>query len=188
LSASEDRKSAKVIDAGLGELNKVRDILFGREMAGVDERFAKMESVIDDKLTKMSDRIAEHLTQLEQTFESKVAEINSDIEKESSSRESHIAETESQLAKAIDVSQQTLTTAINAAEDSAQQDMLEMRSYMDKQQQESNKQFADNIDSLRADLTEMFKKQAQDLQSSKVGRESLALMLDEITVKLRKES
>jgi len=186
VSKKEEKQSAQIIDAGLGELNKVRDILFGREMSNVDSRFSEMEQVIEKKMDLMSDRLNAHLAELEKTFASKVTQINTDLTKETEHRQSQIGDVESQLRETIESSEKVLTQAINASEDAAQQDMLELRSHIDKQQQESNKQFADNMDQLRNDLTKMFQKQADELDDSKLGREALALLLDEVTVRLRR--
>lgn len=184
---NKDRKSAQIIDPGLGELNKVRDILFGRDIEQVDQRFADLEESLVVKMASIQKTIESQMASIEEKMNQQVASLQESLKTEASERESHIDETHKSMTSALQSSQQLLTESINKAEDLAQQDLMEYRSQAEKQQKATDANVAENIDQLRDEMTKLLSQQADALQDRKLDREGLALMFDEITVKLRKD-
>ena len=71
--------------------------------------------------------------------------------------------------------------SINLMEDQANQDLAEVRASLE----ESHQELLDKSLALQAELAAQIETQKQELQEDKVGRQSLALMLDEVAIKLR---
>jgi len=66
-------------------------------------------------------------------------------------------------------------------EDQANQDLASVRASLE----ESHQDLMDRALATQAELTAQIDQQKEDLQNDKVGRQSLALMLDEVAIKLR---
>lgn len=68
-------------------------------------------------------------------------------------------------------------------EDQANQEMASIREALEASQQDLLSQMA----AAQAELTKLIETQQQQLETDKVGRQSLALMLDEVALRLRGE-
>jgi hypothetical protein len=74
-----------------------------------------------------------------------------------------------------------LQHAITSIEDQTNQDLAAVRVPLD----ESHKDLMDRAQATQTELSTQIDQQKEDLQNDKVGRQSLALMLDEVAIKLR---
>ena len=68
MSEKNKKQTAEIIDPGLGELDKVRNILFGRQVKDYEKRFAELESSLNDMITKISNTVEKRMDQLEVDF------------------------------------------------------------------------------------------------------------------------
>ena len=68
MSSKNKKHTAEIVDPGLGELDKVRKILFGRQTKAYEDRFAELESSLNDMITNISDTVEKRLAQLELDF------------------------------------------------------------------------------------------------------------------------
>ncbi|MGH1538878.1 MAG: hypothetical protein ACRBHB_00525 [Arenicella sp.] len=180
---SEKKQSATIIDAGLGEIDKIRGILFGRQMDAYEQRFAQIEQSLEKSLEAMQQSMKQQVENLQQAVDTSVEKLNQALHKESLERSDVFASLESGLTNSIQQTEKSLSQSLLAAEDQSQQELIELKMLVEKQ----NNSTGENIDELRAELVQMFQQQADALENNKVDRESLAMMLDEITLRLRKQ-
>lgn len=179
---SDKPKGATIIDAGLGELDKVRGILFGRQMDAYEARFSQLEKSLERSVKNLQDTMSEQIQSLQQVVDESVTKLESALASESSKRSEVFAELESGLSSSIAETEKTLSKSLNIAEDQAQQEMLQLRMELSKT---SNSNEAELV-STREELNAKLAAETSKLADEKLDRESLAMLLDEITIRLRK--
>ena len=101
------------------------------------------------------------------------------LAKENANREGGFDELQSNLAKA----ESAMKHSISMMEDQANQELSEVRKVLESNQQD----LVDQLSSAQKELNKEIKSQKDKLEADKVGRQSLALLLDEVAVKLRSE-
>ena len=180
---SGKKHSATIIDAGLGELDKIRGILFGRQMEAYEQRFGQLESTLEKNLASMQKQVDLQLNKLQVSVDSTVKALHATMQQESEERNQAYNQLESTLKTTIDQTEKSLSEALLATEDQSHQELIELKMSLAKQTDTTS----EALDSLRTELVGLFKEQTGNLQSTKVDRESLAMVLDEITLRLRKE-
>ena len=80
MSEKQKKQTAEIIDPGLGELDKVRNILFGRQVKAYEERFSELESSLNNMITKLTERIDTRLNSLESDFDERETALKKIIE------------------------------------------------------------------------------------------------------------
>ena len=175
--STSNKKSAEIINPGLGDIEKVRDILFGKYVASFEERFAQLESRLEADVETLKDRLTEKLEQMDQAVSDSLAKLDNQIEKEQESRNSELKSVQNTLSEA----ETALKHSIALMEDQANQDLASVRASLE----ESHQELLDQTLSVQAELVSQLETQREELKGDKVSRDALALMLDEVAVKLR---
>jgi len=85
------------------------------------------------------------------------------------------------LQHTLNEAEAALKNAISTMEDQANQDLASVRASLE----ESHQDLMDRTLASQAELTSQLDLQKEELQNDKVGRQSLALLLDEVAIKLR---
>ncbi|MBX2849626.1 MAG: hypothetical protein KTR16_14990, partial [Acidiferrobacterales bacterium] len=85
------------------------------------------------------------------------------------------------LQKSLSEAESALQHSISVMEDQANQDLVEVRKVLEEGQQD----LIDQLLSAQKELASEIQAQKNQLETDKVGRQSLALLLDEVAVKLR---
>ena len=57
MSESKGKKTAEIINPGLGDIEKVRDILFGKYVASFEDRFSQLESRLEADVETLKERL-----------------------------------------------------------------------------------------------------------------------------------
>lgn len=179
---SDKQKSATIIDAGLGELDKVRGILFGRQMDVYETRFSQLEKSLERSVQNLQDTMAEQVKSLQQVVDQSIVKLENAVTAESDQRSVVFAELESGLNSSIAETEKTLSESLNFAEDHVQQEMLQIRKELDNTSNSAEVE----INSMRDELHTKLTAETSKLANDKLDRESLAMLLDEITIRLRK--
>lgn len=142
--SDKPKKTAEIINPGLGDIEKVRDILFGKYVQSYEQRFAELESKLEKDVESLKQRL---------------------------------------LGK-MEKAENSLSTLVQSVEDQANQELTEIKMHM----QDTYKEFADSVSDLREELSATAKKENKRLDSEKLDREVLALLLDEVSLRLRNQS
>ena len=106
-----------------------------------------------------------------------LSRLDKQIIEEKSSRDAEFQSLQSTLLEA----ESALKNAIATMEDQANQDLASVRATLE----ESHQDLMDRTLASQAELTSQLDQQKEELQNDKVGRQSLALLLDEVAIKLR---
>jgi len=177
MSKENKRPTAEIISPGLGDIEKVRDILFGKYVAGFEQRFAELESRLEADVETLKKRLSKKIDTMDVAINESLSRLDERIIGEQSSRDSDLLALQQTLKQA----ENTLQQSISLMEDQANQDLAEVRASLE----DSHQELLDKSLALQAELASQIETQKQELQHDKVGRQSLALMLDEVAVKLR---
>ncbi|MBL4671878.1 MAG: hypothetical protein JKX81_06425 [Arenicella sp.] len=171
------RPSAEVINPGLGDIEKVRDILFGKYVASFEQRFAELESRLEADVEQLKDKLIDKMGSMDKAVNESLARLDTQIVQEKSTRDTELLSLQNNLREA----EAALQHAITTMEDQANQDLAAVRRSLE----ESLQDLKDRALATQTELTAQIDQQKEDLQHDKVGRHSLALMLDEVAIKLR---
>ncbi len=177
MSEKNKRSSAEVINPGLGDIEKVRDILFGKYVASFEQRFAELESRLEADVDQLKDKLSDKIASMDSAVNDSLARLDKQITKEKSVRDSELHALQNTLHEA----EAALQNAIATMEDQANQDLASVRASLE----ESHQDLMDRALATQAELSAQIDAQKEELQNDKVGRQSLALMLDEVAIKLR---
>ena len=148
MSDKMKKQTAEIIDPGLGELDKVRNILFGRQVKAYEQRFAEVESTLNEMIDDLTQRV-----------ESKIEAIESNLND----------------------FQESLQSKIQDSESNASEELSQVRNDMENINTALVTDLAQAKGELRSELSSMTSK----LSSDKTDRESLAMLFDEMSMRLR---
>lgn len=171
------RPTADIINPGLGDIEKVRDILFGKYVSSFEQRFAALEARLEADVDQLKDRLSEKIANMDEMVNISLKKLDQRIADEQQSRDSELNALQAMLSKA----ETTLQHSISLMEDQANQDLASIKKTMEISQQE----MVDQVTTVQKELLAQSAEQKQELEADKVGRQSLALMLDEVAIKLR---
>lgn len=175
---SEKKKSsAQIINPGLGDIEKVRDILFGRYVDNFEQRFTELEERLEKDVNTLKDRLTDKINGLDSVVAKAVDDIHEKLASENETRNQVVQETQGMLDKA----QTRLQHTISLLEDQSNQDLNALKSNL----AEAQNDFLDNLEQVKQELSKQSNDFKEVLNKDKVGRETLALMLDEVAIKLR---
>lgn len=177
MSEKKKRPSAEVINPGLGDIEKVRDILFGKYVTSFEQRFSELEARLEADVDQLKEKLIDKMASMDIAGNESLSRLDKQIAEEKLARDTELHSLQNTLREA----EAALQNAIATMEDQANQDLAALRASLD----ESHQDLMDRTLSSQAELTSQLDKQKEDLQNDKVGRQSLALLLDEVAIKLR---
>ena len=181
MTEKRKKQTAEIINPGLGDIEKVRDILFGKYVSDFQERFAILEERLEADVEQLKDRLTEKFEAMDAEVNKSLDRLNKQIKDEQISRDNEL----SQMQKSFGKAEESLKHTINMIEDQANQDLSGIR----KSLESSHQELVDASNAAQASLLKQLEKQKRLLEEDKVGRQTLALMFDEVALKLRgKES
>lgn len=169
MSDNTKQKTAEIINPGLGDIEKVRDILFGKYVNSFEGRFAELESRMEADLDELKQRLTDKISEMDEAVNKSMARFDERLAEEQQSRDGELVSMQAMLGEA----ETKLQHAISMMEDETSQNLQAIR---------------DSIGSAREELAKESAEQQRKLEDDKVGRQSLAHMLDEIALKLRGDS
>jgi predicted component of type VI protein secretion system len=177
MSEKNKHLTAEIINPGLGDIEKVRDILFGKYVASFEQRFAELESRLEADVDQLKDKLIEKMSGMDSAVNESLDRLDKQILQEKSARDTELRNLENTLQDA----ETALQHAITVMEDQANQGLAAVRVAFEQ----SHQDLVDHASASQTELTAKIEQQKEDLQNDKVGRQSLALMLDEVAIKLR---
>lgn len=177
MSEKAKNKTAEVINPGLGDIEKVRDILFGKYVADFKQRFDLLEERLEADVEQLKQRLSDKIESMDDQVNKSLERLDQQILREQNSRDSELAS----MQKVFDDAQASLQHSINLLEDQASQDLAVVKASLE----ESNQELSDASQAAQTQLANQLEQQKDYLEQDKVGRQSLALLLDEVAIKLR---
>ncbi len=166
-------------DLGAGNIDKVRDILFGGQMRDYERRFVRLEERLLKETSAMKEDVRKRLAALEQFVKQESGSIGERIKTENSERTSadkDLARETREATKTFEKKSGQLGDQIDRAQRELRQQALDLHKRMTDELQQKT-------DEVLARLTQ----EATELRTEKADRAILASLLTEMAMRLTNE-
>jgi uncharacterized protein YydD (DUF2326 family) len=163
-------------DSGPGNIDKIRDILFGSNMRDYEQRFARLEEALKKESSDLRETTRRHLETLEAFVHKELAALEGRLNTERDER----SEGHSRLATDLSVTSTSILKKIGEMENYEAQAKREIRADLLQQ----SKELSDAIHNKGEELMTLLERRAQELQHSKTDRAALAGLFNEVALRL----
>ena len=159
-----------------GNIDKIRDILFGNQVRDFDRRFAGIEARVDKAAADLRNDFSARMEALEHFFKEEFDTLKDRVRSETDKR----SEGEKRLADELKQLAATATRSIQTAEDKFAERTTELR----QQILEQSKRLSEEVQRKHDLATKEIASSASRLEESKVDRSSMAEYLMEVAMRL----
>ena len=162
-----------------GNLDKVRDLLFGGQMRDYDRRFARLEERVSKETADLRDEVKRRLSALEAYMKAEVESLSDRLRSEQDGR----------AAGDKDLGRELRESAAQFDQKVSQLDEVVSRSQRDLRQQlhAQHQELGDDIRQRVEDVLVRLAHEAHELRSDKTDRKALAALLTEMAMRLNGE-
>ena len=166
-------------ETAAGNLDKVRDLLFGGQMRDYDRKFARLEERLVKETSELREEVKKRLGALESYMKSEVESLSDRLK----------AEQDSRSASAKDLARELRETAQQFEQKTSQLDDLVARTQRELRQQlhAQTQELAEDIRQRVEDVLARVAREAHDLRTEKADRGALAALLTEMAMRLTGE-
>jgi hypothetical protein len=165
--------------AGGGNLDKVRDILFGGQMRDYEKRFNRLEDRLIKECSSIRDDIKKRLDSLEMYVKQEVESLNESLTTEQSQRDDATKE----VAQELRDSTKSLEKKIGQLDDQSNQRQRELR----QQILEQSKSLDDEMRQKYESILSVIDREVQELRTDKTDRSTLAALLTQVAMQLNND-
>lgn len=164
---------------GSGNLDKVRDILFGSQMQEYEKRFNRLEERLGNECATLRNDTKKRLDSIETYIKQEIESLAETVKKQQTAQD--------EALKQLELEQRNQTTSIN--EKLSQLDEKGSRTASDLRQQilEQSKNLDDEIRRKFAEMLAVIERETQELHKDKANRSTLSALFAEIAIRLRNE-
>ena len=153
----DKKKGAQIISPGLGDIEKVRDILFGKTVSQFEARLQELEEQMEEQVNRLASMVDNKMSELDARIENEVAQRSKALE---------------EMNQAAADSHTRTQHAISELELEAGERLAALRQELDGAQSELSEQLA-NVE--------------RGLDRGKVSKQGLAVLLNELALRLNQE-
>ena len=178
-SAVAESRAAMPLEDSSGNIDKVRDILFGGQMRDYDRRFSRLEERLVQETAELKEDVRRRLSALEQFVKGETTSLADRIKTENDERTDATRDLSRELrenAKAFEKKAGVLDDQIGRAQRELRQQILELHQQL--------------TDDLRRKIDEVLARLGQEsaeLRHDKTDRATLAALLTEMALRLNNE-
>lgn len=176
---SDGDRLTVVDQPGVGNLEKVRDILFGNQMRDVDRRFARLEERIVKETRDLKDDIKRRLDALEAYSTKESDTLAGHIRQERDDR----VDANARLARELADTAGAFERRSASLDEQLAKGQREIRQHILEQQQRLSEDMRERIDEVLAALA----RETHELRTDKTDRMALASLLKEMAMRLTDE-
>ena len=162
-----------------GNLDKVRDLLFGGQMRDYDRKFARLEERLVKETADLREEVRRRLSALEAYMK---AEVESQSDRLRAEQEGRSAG-DKELGRELRDSAQQFDQKLSQLDDLVARNQRDLRQQLHAQHQE----LGDDIRQRVEDVLVRLAHEAQELRSDKTDRKALAALLTEMAMRLTGE-
>lgn len=163
-------------ESGAGNIDKIRDIIFGSNMREYEQRFARLEEALKKESSDLRETTRRHLEALEGFVHRELAALEARLNAERDER----SESHSRLAADLSTSSASIVRKIGDLENHEAQAKREIRNDLLQQ----SKELTDAIRNKGEELVALLERRAQELQHGKADRTALAGLFNEVALRL----
>jgi len=162
-----------------GNVEKIRDILFGGNMRDYDKRFARLEDRLVSDIERLSQDVFKRFENLDNYIRKEFEDLAEKLHVEKSERK---REREEGVKEIQDIQKYT----DNRFADVEQQNTAEARNLRTSLHEQGN-ELLDLVRTTRDELSTSINKEAKELQDIKVARSDLAELFSELALRLNRD-
>ena len=166
-------------DDGAGNIDKVRDILFGGQMREYERRFARLEERLLQETAELRDDVRKRVAALEQFAKEEAASLADRLKVERDER----TDADKDLARELRDAVKAFEKKTGQIDDHIGKVQRELRQQMLDLQQRMTDELRQKIDDVLARLGQ----EANDLRADKADRATLAALFTEMAMRLNNE-
>ncbi|MBP6821217.1 MAG: hypothetical protein KA368_06715 [Acidobacteria bacterium] len=180
-SAANQNISAAAVQevAGSGNIEKIRDILFGAQMREYERRFGRLEERLMKEAADAREDARRRFDSLEAFIKQEIGALGDRLRSENQQRTQATEETTRELRD----TSRSLTNKINALDEQSSQAQRELR----QQILDQAKSLADEIRLKHDDLSVALQRESRELRNDKTDRVALSNLFTELAMRLNNE-
>jgi len=163
-------------DSGPGNIDKIRDILFGSQMRDYEHRFARLEEALRKESSDLRESTRRRLEGLESFVQKELAALESRLKAERDER----TENHTRLATELSATSVSILKKVGEVENQEAQAQREIRSDL----LQRSKELSDAIEHKAEELGALLDRRVHELQNSKTDRAGLANLFSEVALRL----
>jgi gas vesicle protein len=178
-SASNTDAKAGADEAGVGNIDKVRDILFGGQMRDYERRFTKLEERLARDIVEIKDDVKKRLGALTEFVKHETETLAGRIKTEHDERTDATKELSRELrdaSKAFEKKTGQIDDQITRTQRELRQQLLDF-----------NKQLTDDIARKADEVLARLAQESGELRADKADRATIAALLQEVALRLTDE-
>jgi len=166
----------QVLRGGAGNVDKIRDILFGSQMRDYESRFARLEETLIKETLEIRDTNKRRFDQLESFVKSELEALQNRLKAERDERSDKDTQQSRELKETADAISRRLRDLDDRETDSERK----LRNDLLQQARDLN----DEIRARHEDMSSLLDKRVTELRDSKTDRAALASMFSEVALRL----
>lgn len=163
-----------------GNLDKVRDLLFGGQMRDYDRRFGRLEERLTKESAELREEVRRRLSALESYMKAEVDSLSERLRSEQDARGAG----DKDLGRDLRDAAQQVEQKLSQLEDVVARGQRDLRQQLHAQHQE----LGDDIRQRVEDVLIRLAREAQELRSDKTDRKALAALLTEMAMRLNADA
>ncbi len=179
-SSKETAVESDQVDGEAGNVDQIRDILFGNQMRDYDRRFQRMEEALRKQLSELGREIKEELERLRTQIRKDNEELRAALNQESEVRSEAIKDTVAELKKTAN----ELSEQIHDVEAIHDQRAADLRDQILAQ----SKALSEDIQKREERLSTALADSTSELSETKMDRSALAQLLVDVAMHISDDS
>lgn len=162
-----------------GNVDKIRDILFGGQMRDYDRRFSRIEDRIAQETTRVRDDFNDRVRDLEDFVRNELAKLGEKLQHERKER----SDADDAIGDRLKAADKALNDRVAALDDQTSKDLMDVRNRIRDEARELTEQMRQRFDQ----LTDTLEREYAHLNDDKVSRDALAGLFTEVAMRLNRE-
>jgi hypothetical protein len=162
-----------------GNLEKVRDLLFGAQMRDMENHFARLEERLQKDLVELKDETRGRFESLEVFLRKEIESLTDQLKTEQDVRQQAVQTLTQELTETV----KAFNQRTNQAEEHIVKAQRELRQHILDQSRSLRDEFWDRY----RELSEATEHNVQELRAEKTDRATLAVLLTELAMRLGNE-
>ncbi|RKZ88201.1 MAG: hypothetical protein DRR19_12785 [Candidatus Parabeggiatoa sp. nov. 1] len=169
---------AEGVGAGVGSVDKIRDLLFGGQMRDYDKRFKRLEEHVAQESRNFRDDVFQRIKTIEERMDGEIDSLSEKAKLDRQERQSSLSD----LERDIKALKNELNARFTQLDEQVSRELRNLRQQTLNKFQELTMQQRQQNDS----LTGLINQEVAFLQDEKVNRSDLAAFFNEMAVRLTK--
>jgi hypothetical protein len=171
-----EARTPQVIQGGAGNVDKIRDILFGSQMRDYETRFSRLEETVVKETSEIRESNRRRFDQLEQYIKREFEALDARLKAEREDR----SDSASQHSRELTELGETLRRRLRDLDDRGMTVERDLRSQLLQQSKELTEEMHSRLD----EVATLLEKRFQELRHGKTDRAALATLFSEVALRL----